>query len=566
MSHADQVTQDGQHFKLCEGLALIPVDSGFLVEGGARRQRFSGKSAAVLLDTVLPILRDSCTAETLAVRSGLPHSVVTGMVAQLRRRGLLEEAAGSEFAAARGLDAEVRAYLSRNLESLPGYRSVGRIASALSRCAVVHVGLSAEADAICEDLRDSGVGHVVQARDAQTLSAATVRARDCERRLVLAPASTSISDLVVPEGFEILRYGRFADRLEIGPLFGRPGSACAACFAEGHRRLFAGAEGAGETSGPGSAVLAGLVVAQALGALVKLTETPAVGTLTVLGGGGGEARRYTHFAEPGCSRCSAMGGCTPRPGAAGERYEAQVARDLAQLQPSPHTASADLERNAATAARRPAFPTAPRHDLGHRDETPEPDGVVTAAWARHTGTVTAPWAGQDLESTLSGILLRVAGFREQGASSRWAPSGGNMASVELYLAAAHPFYGRQAGTLFRYDDVAHQVLVPHAGTVDLPTTLEDAGLASEGLVAVVFLVAAVKRLAEKYGRFSYHLAHLDAGCAITQLSAVATGYGWTIDLARRIGPDLAGFLELHSLELHSGGEVVTGLVGLYRTE
>jgi hypothetical protein len=65
----------------------------------------------------------------------------------------------------------------------------------------------------------------------------------------------------------------------------------------------------------------------------------------------------------------------------------------------------------------------------------------------------------------------------------------------------------------------------------------------------------------KYGDFAYRLAHLDAGCAATQLASVCQGYGLAVTYAAGWDDRLSGLLELYR-----GGEIITAVAGLHHPE
>nr|WP_232326411.1 nitroreductase family protein [Microbispora sp. ATCC PTA-5024] len=111
--------------------------------------------------------------------------------------------------------------------------------------------------------------------------------------------------------------------------------------------------------------------------------------------------------------------------------------------------------------------------------------------------------------SVAGLLSRVAGRRSE-PGRRWAPSGGNLGSVELYVLS-------RRGS-FRYDDEAHALIA--CGPTPIEAPIEPA----PGALHIV-MVGRVDRLSPKYGPFAHRLAHLDAGCAATQLVAIARAYG-----------------------------------------
>src|SRR5262249_31935188 len=114
-----------------------------------------------------------------------------------------------------------------------------------------------------------------------------------------------------------------------------------------------------------------------------------------------------------------------------------------------------------------------------------------------------------------------------GMQRRWAATGGNLGSVELYIAAAD-VAGLEAGVYF-YQSQKHVLarLFPYprreAGVDFLckgaPTIPEEIPQAT------VVMAGAYSRVAQKYGAFAYRVVHLDAGVGLTQIQAVAGSLG-----------------------------------------
>ncbi|MFE2355009.1 hypothetical protein [Streptomyces parvulus] len=129
--------------------------------------------------------------------------------------------------------------------------------------------------------------------------------------------------------------------------------------------------------------------------------------------------------------------------------------------------------------------------------------------------------------------------------------------MELYLLTPSGF-AELPGNVFRYDDLAHRLIALRADPLHLPDVLADTDLDADGLDAVMVFAAAHGRLARKYEEFAYRLAHLDAGCAATQLSAVSTARGLTVRFATRWSEAFADLLDLSP-----DVQYVTAVAGLH---
>jgi SagB-type dehydrogenase family enzyme len=166
---------------------------------------------------------------------------------------------------------------------------------------------------------------------------------------------------------------------------------------------------------------------------------------------------------------------------------------------------------------------------------------------------------------VAAVLNRTAGFSssaEQGAAGhRWTESAGNLGSVRLYLTARQPLFGRPAGTLFAYEDTGHRLVEVHADQAAAHYARRAVRFARGEPDILVLLVGDVQRLARKYGDFAFRLAHLDAGCAAAQLSAVATGLGLDFEIAGSWDAKLAD-----AIDLSEGREILAAVAGLYETE
>lgn len=222
---------------------------------------------------------------------------------------------------------------------------------------------------------------------------------------------------------------------------------------------------------------------------------------------------------------------------------------LPSLEADSVSTPAEQGRLTALQRLRDSFAYAPRRQLP----------VHSSSWLPQTaaGSVRGPD-----ESVLAAILARTAGFRpatnaaDRTPGSRWAPSGGNMASVAVYFSTeADPF--ALPGTIFRYDDIEHQVLSIRSDRITLARILEGTDLDAEHTDVAIMLVGTVGRLRKKYGDFAWRLTHLDAGCAALQLRLVAADYGLRATFASSWPAELADLLELDPVR-----EMVTAVAGI----
>lgn len=249
-----------------------------------------------------------------------------------------------------------------------------------------------------------------------------------------------------------------------------------------------------------------------------------------------------------CGAC--LGGTPPRDTISREllAYDWRTGKWPAFLTPGNAPSPAELHRLTALQWERDGLRSSPRHRLPDQCDVPAPDA-------------TADPRRLD-ESVLAGILARVAGFRPPvvpgttGSGTRWMASGGNLASVTVYLITESDPFGLP-GTIFRYDDIEHQVASVHADQVPVARILAGTGLEAGNTGCVIVLTAALGRLQKKYRDFSWRLAHLDAGCAAMQLRTVAGGYGMQVALAATWPAQLG-----RTLELDPRREIVTAVAAI----
>jgi SagB-type dehydrogenase family enzyme len=255
-----------------------------------------------------------------------------------------------------------------------------------------------------------------------------------------------------------------------------------------------------------------------------------------------------------CAYCA--GGTPPDDAVARDLllHEWQSAQVAPSLKPADAMTPAMRDHIKALERERAIFPTSPRHPL--------PDQIA----ARETSKDGSP-RGVD-ESLLAGIFARVAGFRPAEAdrsaspgspapaNKRWAPSGGNQASVALYLVTDRDLFGLP-GTVFRYDDIEHEVISVHADRVSVAEAITGTDLDATNADVAIVLVGDVGRLSRKYSDFAWRLTHLDSGCAALQLHLVAKDYGLTATFAAAWPAQVAELLDLDQRR-----EIITAVAAL----
>jgi len=508
---------------------VLPVDSGVVFAAGRLRKRIGGGDAHRLLLPLVSAMDGRRTLAEVAAAAGVPEPQAAEAVALLRRQGLVVHGPPPATAVAD----EVRDFLELTAGASARLPSAADVLAALGSSAVAVRADPDIADAIGADLTATGVRCVA---DPAALGAA----RDSLLVLQDRPGGDAdpagLVERCLRDGVAVLRFGLDGDALEWGPLLHPAVPLCWTCFADGHRAHRAGAPPGPPPAAAHRALAAGVLVAEVLAYVADMSDVRTYRTMHRLDLADLSRRRFVVTPEPACRRCS-PGIALADPAALADAYEDAVALG-APMDERPASA-AYRDALAALEDLRTPHPTLPRVPLPAVADVP---GELTDAGVR-------AGAARPFEEAVAGLLSRTAGRRD--GHRRWAASGGNLGSVEPYLVCREPLGGWPSGTLFKYDDTRHELIVMAAEPEPY-----GAWLAGGAADALVVLVTAVGRLERKYGPFSTRLAHLDAGCALAQLHAVAAGYGLRVTTADRWDDGLAARLEL------AGGDLVTAVVAI----
>ncbi|WP_371791768.1 TOMM precursor leader peptide-binding protein [Streptomyces sp. NBC_01471] len=530
--------------RLRRGLTVVPTERGLVVEGVGRRHLFGGAAATDILPRLFTLLDGSRDLAAVAAELRLDIAQITTVLDMLADRGLLEPVPAGAVTA----EGAVADYLSR---TGPVAAADGGSANALARLAMSRVVLTGPASVtrrIADDLRACGVGGITVVPHGDP-----VPAGPANLLVVCDDGAHRVGEACragVAEGFEVLRYSvrRTASRvaaIEIGPRFHPGHTACPDCLRISHERAFPEEEppeaGAprdhvpGEPPGPVADLLAGLVGAQVTAVLAGTGQPVPRRDLWRLTLPDHTSRRWTVAPEPGCHACG--------PIATGAEQELDTVEWLLQSPPD------EVFQGDSAAVVWPDpldildLATSPRRRLATPDSAACTPGLLD-------------------EQAVGLLLSRTAGARgTTGAPgsfpSRWCPSGGNRASVQLFLLTEAGWPGLP-GTVFAYDGDAGTLIAVRADEPSLPELLAGTGLAGRPLRAAIVVTGAVYRLRGKYGDFAFRLTHLDAGCALAQCALVAAELGLEAELVTGDTGDLAG-----QLDLNPGDQLAMGIIGLY---
>lgn len=554
---ADQVTE-GSYVRMCVGLAVLAEADRVIVTGGLRRKLLGGPDACRVAADLIPLLNGQRTVAEVCAASGMAVAGAMQVIELLRSSGLVEYA-DCPFGNDSRLAAHAQAFYSRAVYATGQHRNSQVSLDALANSAVLILATGHVARALRADLRACGIGTVVTggAADASATGTAVAGIAQRPHPLVVAVETPGSQDALTgaeatcrERDVTMLRAAQYGTAAELGPLFVPGRTACYGCFTNGHDEFFArqprGRSIAGDAASPAlDDVLAAMITAEVLAVLGHIRLPQSYRAVVVTSLTDYSDHRLTVIPRPDCPVC-------------GEAFPGEKADDAAaiyewEMEAMPASladpAAGGLERPEIheLATRRLSLPARPSYPLPSAALRDAPDEALPAV----------PAVGQFGSTELAWVLSRVAGRRAPGHPAnlrRWAPSGGNLASVRLYVTAAGRAFGPAAGCLAVYDDMEHRLTVVRAGPVPIIRLLEGTSLAATEPTAALVFVADTARIAAKYGSFGYRLSHLDAGVAAAQLIAVTQELGLAVAFAPAWSP---GLDEL--IEVLPGQEFITAL-------
>ncbi|WP_370948436.1 hypothetical protein AB5J62_12840 [Amycolatopsis sp. cg5] len=539
------------------GLFEVPLAAGYVVEGAASRQAFSGKASVTLLPDVLRLLDGNRTYAEIGETLGIREADVVTIVSLLYVRGLVEE----------GLDPEVPEepvplWLARHIDASRVHRSGHKAWEELLSAKVAVVAPDELAAELTELLEANTITviPVPVSRDAR-LGAGDVPE---EATLVIGltdevPTPGWLYDLdrVVNErGGTWIRAAVLAGRLELGPRFdARIGLELA--------RWELGAladEDAEVTTDPavrstGLAILATEITnvvsrtggSENLGAALRIDLR--TGETTDLAAAPGPIATFAPDGSPSHSLAITFDEMVRFP----PKDQAAPKGHLMHYVPA-NTAKQYDHKVYSPAARLPLPP-------------------VTIADLAGLATAEAP-----VEIDRLVLAVRTAfGLQPGGADRgdlhvhRYHATGGNLGSPQAYL-AIREVPGLPSGW-WSYDPFAHELAALGPFDEKSAQWLEKA---APGAPALVISAGALSRVAAKYGPFAARVIHMDAGVSLHELGETARLVGLSArrvgnirlgDVARMLGLDPAKdpVTEVVRIDSASTDSVETGTVPAFAT-
>ncbi|MFW6692179.1 nitroreductase family protein [Streptomyces sp. MAR4 CNX-425] len=536
---------------LCRGLVVVTAPAGVVIEGGPHRILLEGEAAKAFVPRLLPFLDGEHRVADACAQLSVVPARVRQAVRLLDDWGVIEGGTRPPG----GVPEESVVFHSRLLAPTRGRGGTGELLHELAGARVLLAvdGDEEFASRLREDLTASGVGAVETAGDPAESSLAVVL--DVPGR---PEALDSLVRAAHSGGVPVLRIAFAEDAVEAGPLFCAADSACVACFRRDHDAggmvLTHGGTGTRE-------LLAGVAATEVLAVLAATTAVGSLNTLMRVSLSDWATEHYLFVPHDDC------GVETERPDGHDESGEPDVPDEQARLiegyewyqalpppglNAKPRLLAPEKQQLEALRRQRPRRMSVPARGLPPEPDLPPLDGDRPPKGTSPVG-----------RAKLAGLLTWAAGYRgagtEEAGTRRWAPSGGGLGSVELYVVAESDPFGLP-GTVFAYDDMGHRMLSVRADAVPLKSALGATGPNAADVDAAIVLVATVGRLLPRYGSFSWRLAHLDAGFTAMQLAAAARGYGLRASFASTWADDLADVLQLDP-----ASECVAAVVGVAGT-
>lgn len=551
---AADTLRDGTYVRFCEGLAVLVEADRVIVAGGLRRHMLTGSDACRVATELIPVLDGRRTVSEVCSASRMTQLAANQAISIFRSLGLVEYA-DRPFQDNATLTSHASAFLSRVVHAAGTYRNSQDSQEALAGSAVLVLAGAPIATPLRADLLACGIGSVViaDAADARAVEAAIAAAARWPHHLVVGVEGPSVRAALTrteatcrERAVPFLRAARDGTTAELGPLFLAGYTACYECFNQDHAEYLSSRSG--ETALLQDAdicaldeAFAAMIAEETLAVLGHVRTPQTYRAVSVISLTENSDQRLTFVPRSDCAVCGALSPCHNETDVAGI-YEWEV-HGMPRLlfPPGAQVAQAALARPdiVELATKRASFPAGPSYPLAAEAE-------MYASTSLNRGVEVSSPARLG-SAQLARILIQVGGRRAPGHPGdlrRWAPSGGNLASVRLYTVATGADFGVTAERLTVYDDIEHRLIMVRAGQAPMSQLLAGTGLAvTEPAVAIVF-VADVARIARKYGSFGYRLCHLDAGVAAAQLIAVAQELGLTVMFAPSWSASLADFLEL----------------------
>lgn len=469
---------------MAPGLVVIPTDHGLLVEGGPARQLFGGDAGGDLR-SVWSALDGSRGIDDVALSTNLEERRVHSITSLLYASGLLEDA--SDVPEVTGFDEQAMLFMRRSIDSSRVNISGAHAANRLQRatvCLVANDDHGDLADALHQTLSLVGFGSLKRCDAALPTDATYV--------IVLGSGglAEAAADNAARLGIPVLPAQLVGECVYYGPQV-HPDYSLS--YQDLTQQI--AAENLDGPRSESEAIAAELIAGEVLTLISRVGHSMAQQALVRL--------NLTSMKQDRLVAVESTKDGMPLAYA----FEASTVFAPRELS-SPRDHQVHYKSsNLALTMDSMTWPSAPTLPF---NLSPSSTGKLEAA-------------------ALSQIIRYAAGNRHggepvNGKVQRWAPTGGNLGSVQVYLIVRNVPGLETGGYGFERGDDSLAILPWVSSYQSL------AGL-DLGCAVSVVLTGALSRVASKYSAFAWRIIHLDAGVASAHLDAAASDLGFTATAA-----------------------------------
>lgn len=511
--------------RFAKGLQCVPMVDGLLIHGSESLQVLRGRSATIFLPRLIPLLDGSRTVEEIS-KEFPQHSPqdIKNALALLYARGLLEDGKGDEGVDLGQFPSEILEFYRRHTDTTRVNRSAGEGLHRLKQSKIAVWSNMTQASEIVNELIHSGIGDAWMNswEEPPDLTEATfllvcVTGRIDHGKLL------ELDDVCAKQGIPWMFSYANGQKGILGPYFERNETPCYSCF----RSTFPMAK---EGEEPPEESLDFWVHYTVLELFYMLTrQAPSITgmDLVTFNFDDWSVEKRRAIRRPGCNVCLPIMGLNqpvdPEPA---YQFDSEIAfPSRKMLDPKSHQHHYKISNHDLTFEAK-EYPSAPSFPLVNVEDLPLCKGDFLSSQLGNQHVEPSSLTKASLSRmVLSGVGLR--GASDGSKNQRWAPTGGNLGSPQLYVWVRS--VEGMSPNLYFYQVNDHSVIRvgPPRRSSEIAEIMEQTtGLSGAKLPdALIVLTGAYGRVASKYLAFAYRVIHLDAGVAVAQMQAVAKGLG-----------------------------------------
>jgi len=540
MAHAlstDPQLSMPEHPRFIDGIVTAKFGAGVVFDGCSRRQVLRGGSAHFVVDRLLPLLDGTRTIDEIhAELPALSRAQVFQALALLTTQGLLESGA---VPAAQDRDDH-----HSHFEKLDTRLWLGRVADrvgvvangeeALLRLDHVRLVVVCEAGDVWNQLRaDLTAGGISQ---LDRIDFGELPSSDFDMIVAVVPGDAPDLDMYDQAARDaaktMLRVGWTPDTVIVGPWIDHRHTPCWSCSVEApldDAHVVMG-EPAADYEGINALLAASLAATEIVGLCSRTTPASTSRSMSVIDVASWNRSHRVPMRRWGCPTCTDLEGDAPAGDPVTFAYEQTwLFPPLDQIDAKQH-----LEHyrpsNVALQADPRKVPA-----LDHLQLTTVDTSRVQATLRDgDTQFDQARLLDADMLATFVGIVGGVKEPQPGQPTKRWAPTGGNMGSVELSVLVRN-VPGVEAGA-YLYEPQSHRLYRAPAE----PDAVRALDVVGSDHDLVVVYSGAFERIMTKYAALAVRIIYLDAGFALSQSRMVANALGWTFTAFERWDDDLLG--------------------------